>query len=133
MATINRGLVFGGLKEVKRSFNTACRLTGIEDLHKHDFRHAYVTRSILAGIPPAVVLKASGHNTDEWKQYLNVTPDMLHHLFTPLEGQKCEAVKDYGFEVMRQLTAALMGSWNSGGNDTFFQEMLVKFATQRNI
>src|SRR5262245_36331141 len=71
------GLVFGGLKEVKRSFNTAFRLTGIEDLHKHDFRHAYVTRSILAGIPPAVVLKASGHSTDEWKRYLNVTPDML--------------------------------------------------------
>ena len=127
------GLVFGGLKEVKRSFNTACRLTGIEDLHKHDFRHAYVTRSILAGIPPAVVLKASGHSTDEWKRYLNVTPDMLHHLFTPLEGQKSEAVKDYGFEVMRQLTEALMGSWKSGGNGTFFQEMLVKFATQRNI
>ncbi|MGH9840830.1 MAG: tyrosine-type recombinase/integrase [Blastocatellia bacterium] len=29
------GLVFGGLKEVKRSFNTACRLKGVEDLHKH--------------------------------------------------------------------------------------------------
>jgi hypothetical protein len=58
---------------------------------------------------------------------------MLHHLFTPLEGQKSEAVKDYGFEVMRQVTEALMGSWKSGGNGTFFQEMLVKFATQRNI
>ena len=122
------GLVIGGLKEVKRSFNTAFRLTGIEDLHKHDFRHAYVTRSILAGIPPAVVLKASGHSTDEWKRYLNVTPDMLHHLFTPLEGQKSEAVKDYRFEVMRQLTEALMGSWKSGGNGEFFQELRARVA-----
>jgi len=125
------GLVFGGLKEVKRSFNTACRLTGIEDLHKHDLRHAFVTRSILAGIPPAVVLKASGHSSDEWKRYLNVTPDMLHDLFTPLDGQDAEAVKAYGFEVMRQLTDALMGSWKSGGNGAFFQDMMVKFATQR--
>jgi integrase len=122
------GLVFGGLKEVKRSFNTACRLTGIENLHKHDFRHAYVTRSILAGIPPAVVLKASGHSTDEWKRYLNVTPDMLHDLFTPLDGQESEAVKAYGFEVMRQLTEALMGSWKSGGNGEFFQELRSRVA-----
>ena len=122
------GLVFGGLKEVKRSFNTACRLTGIENLHKHDFRHAYVTRSILAGIPPAVVLKASGHSTDEWKRYLNVTPDMLHDLFTPLDGQESEAVKAYGFEVMRQLTAALIGTWKSGGNGEFFQELRARVA-----
>jgi hypothetical protein len=121
-------LVFGGLKEVKRSFNTACRLTGIEDLHKHDLRHAFVTRSILAGIPPAVVLKASGHSSDEWKRYLNVTPDMLHDLFTPLDGQDSEAVKAYGFEVMRQLTEALMGSWKSGGNGEFYQELRARVA-----
>ncbi|MBL8208612.1 MAG: site-specific integrase, partial [Blastocatellia bacterium] len=78
------GLVFGGLKEIKRSFATACRMTGIEDLHKHDFRHAFITRSILAGIPVAVALKASGHASDEWKRYLNVTPDQLQSLFTPL-------------------------------------------------
>ncbi len=122
------GLVFGGIKEVKRSFNTACRLTGIEDLHKHDLRHAFVTRSILAGIPPAVVLKASGHSSDEWKRYLNVTPDMLHDLFTPLNGQEAESVKAYGFEVMRQLTDALMGSWKTGGNGAFFQELRAKVA-----
>ncbi len=125
------GLVFGGLKEVKRSFNTACRLTGIEDLHKHDLRHAFVTRSILAGIPPAVVLKASGHSSDEWKRYLNVTPDMLQDLFTPLAGQEGEAVKAYGIEIMRQLTEALMGSWKSGGGSEFFQELRAKVATQR--
>jgi integrase len=122
------GLVFGGLKEVKRSFNTACRMTGIEDLHKHDLRHAFVTRSILAGVPAAVVLKASGHSSDEWKRYLNVAPDMLHDLFTPLEGQESEAVKNYGYEVMRQLTDALMGAWKSGGNGDFFKEMRARVA-----
>jgi hypothetical protein len=122
------GLVFGGFKEVKRSFNTACRMTGIEDLHKRDLRHAFVTRSILAGVPPAVVLKVSGHSSDEWKRYLNVTPDMLHDLFTPLEGQESEAVKNSGYEVMRQLTDALMGSWKSGGNGDFFKEMRARVA-----
>jgi integrase len=122
------GFVFGGIKEVKRSFNTACRLTGIEDLHKHDLRHAFVTRSILAGIPPAVVLKASGHSSDEWKRYLNVTPDMLHDLFTSLNGQEAEAVKAYGFDVMRQLTDALMGYWKSSGNGEFFRELRARVA-----
>src|SRR4030095_17132496 len=37
------GLVFGGLKEVKRSFNTACRMTGIEDIHKNDPPQPFVT------------------------------------------------------------------------------------------
>jgi integrase len=45
-------LIFGGLREVKRSFNTACRANKITNLRKHDFRHAFVSRSILAGIPP---------------------------------------------------------------------------------
>ncbi|MGE0129067.1 MAG: tyrosine-type recombinase/integrase [Blastocatellales bacterium] len=100
-------LIFGGLKEVKRSFNTACRTIKVTDLHKHDFRHAFVSRSILAGIPPAVALKASGHASDEWKRYLNMTPDQLQNLFKPLEGQDAEEVKNYGLEILRQLREAM--------------------------
>lgn len=100
-------LIFGGLKEVKRSFNTACRAIKVTDLHKHDFRHAFVSRSILAGIPPAVALKASGHASDEWKRYLNMTPDQLQNLFKPLEGQNGKEVKSYGLEVLQQLREAL--------------------------
>jgi integrase len=105
--TNSEGLVFGGLTEVKRSFGTACRLNGISDLHFHDFRHAFVSRSILAGVPPAVTLKASGHASDEWKRYLNMTPSQLQNLFKPLEGQHAEEVKSYGLEVLRQLRDAL--------------------------
>jgi len=110
------GLVFGGLKEIKRSFATACRMRGIEDLHKHDFRHAFITRSILAGIPVAVALKASGHASDEWKRYLNVTPDQLQSLFTPMAEQETEAVKTFGLEVMRQLVEAMGQDWLSQAN-----------------
>jgi integrase len=103
-------LIFGGLKAVKRSFGTARRASKIEDLRKHDFRHAFVSRSILAGIPPAVALKASGHASDEWKRYLNMTPDQLQNLFVPLEGQTADEVKKYGLDVLRQLREALVYS-----------------------
>ena len=102
--------------------------SGIEDFHKHDLRHAFITRSLLAGIPPAVVLKASSHSSDEWKRYLNVTPDMLQDLLTPLAGQENEAVNAYGVELMRQLTSALMGSWKSIGNSEFFQDLWARVA-----
>ncbi len=103
----SQGKIFGGLSEVKRSFGTACRLAGIEDLHFHDFRHAFVSRSILAGVPPAVVLKASGHASDEWKRYLNVKPNQLQNLFSPLESQSAEEVKAYARNILRQLREAL--------------------------
>jgi integrase len=101
------GPVFGGLSEVKRSFGTACRLNGITDLHFHDLRHAFVSRSILAGIPPAVALKASGHASEEWKRYLNMTPNQLQNLFKPLNGQDAEEVKTYGLAVLHQLRETL--------------------------
>jgi integrase len=101
------GPVFGGLKEVKRSFATACRLNGVTDLHFHDLRHAFVSRSILAGVPPAVALKASGHASEEWKRRLNMTPNQLQNLFRPLNGQDAEEVKAYGLNVLRQLREAL--------------------------
>jgi hypothetical protein len=42
-----------------------------------------------------------------WKRYLNMTPDQLQKLFTPLEGQVVEDVKRYGLDVLQQLREAL--------------------------
>ena len=78
-----------------------------KDLHFHDLLHAFISRWILAGVPPAVALKASGHASEEWKRYLNITPDQLQNLFRPLEGQDAEEVKAYGLDVLRQLREAL--------------------------
>jgi hypothetical protein len=52
-------------------------------------------------------LKASGHASDEWKRYLNMTPDQLQKLFAPLEWQVVEDVKRYGLDVLQQLREAL--------------------------
>jgi integrase len=46
-----------GIKNVKHSFASACRLAGITDLRFHDFRHTFVTRVTTCG------LQERGHET----------------------------------------------------------------------
>lgn len=100
-------LVFAGLMEFKKAFQTLRQNTGVEDLHFHDFRHAFVSRGILAGIPQAVILKASGHSSEEWKRYLNVTPDQLRRLLEPIGEQTKNEVKEYARSVMKGLREAM--------------------------
>jgi integrase len=99
--------VFGGVKDFKRSFGTLKRTAKIDGLNFHDFRHAFVSRSILAGVPPAIVLKASGHASEEWKRYLNVTPDQLRRLLDPVGKQTAEDVKEFARSVMKGLREAM--------------------------
>jgi integrase len=99
--------VFGGVQDFKRSFGTLKRTAGIDGLNFHDFRHAFVSRSILAGIPHAIVLKASGHASEEWKRYLNVTPDQLRRLLEPVGDQTAAEVKEYARSVMKGLRQAM--------------------------
>ncbi len=48
-------------KDIKRSFGTAKRLAGIEDLHFHDLRRTAITRWIQQGTPLALAGKLGGH------------------------------------------------------------------------
>jgi integrase len=95
------------VKDFKRSFGTLKRTAKIDGLNFHDFRHAFVSRSILAGVPPAIVLKASGHASEEWKRYLNVTPDQLRRLLDPVGKQTAEEVKEFARSVMKGLREAM--------------------------
>jgi integrase len=71
-------LVFGGLKNVKRSFGTACRVAGIGDLHFHDLRHTAITRMVRAGVNPGEAMKVSGHSElATFLRYLNPEGDAL--------------------------------------------------------
>jgi len=99
--------VLGGQVEFKRSFRTACKLAKIADLHGHDFRHAFVTRSILVGVPLPMVTKASGHVSEEWQRYCNPGFDGAKALFVPLEGQQEAEVKAFARSVLAGLKSAL--------------------------
>jgi len=95
------------LAEFKRAFETLRKKVGVEDLRFHDFRHAFVSRGILAGIPQAMILKASGHSSEEWKRYLNVTPDQLRRLLEPVGEQTAAEVTEYARSVMKGLGEAM--------------------------
>ena len=100
-------LLFGGLTKFKRSFKTLRKETGIRDLNFDDLRHAFVTRGIMARIPQAMILKASGHSSEEWKRYLNVTPDQLRRLLEPIGEQTASEVKEYARSVMKGIREAM--------------------------
>jgi integrase len=69
-------LVFGIKTNIKHSFASACREAGLTDVHFHDFRHVFCTRAIAAGLPPAEVLRISGHTTlGSMNRYLNPGED----------------------------------------------------------
>lgn len=48
--------------DIKRSFATAKRIAGIEDLHFHDLRRTAITRWIQQGSPIAIAGKLAGHS-----------------------------------------------------------------------
>jgi integrase len=68
-------LVFGIADNCKKSWNTACRVTGVKGLRFHDLRHTFCSRMIEAGMPIDEVAKLAGHTqiNTTYKHYLNVT------------------------------------------------------------
>ncbi|MDQ3472422.1 MAG: site-specific integrase [Acidobacteriota bacterium] len=78
------GAVFGrGLKQkrdawlpirdtIKTGWGSALRKAKIEDLHFHDLRHTFCTRSIRSGLPASEVMVLSGHTQySTFRRYVN--------------------------------------------------------------
>jgi hypothetical protein len=76
-------------------------------LNFDDLRDAFVTRGIMARISQVMILKASGHSSEEWKRYLNVTPDQLRRLLEPIGEQTPSEVKEYARSVMKGIHEAM--------------------------
>lgn len=72
--------------DTKRSFNTACRLAGLNDVHFHDLRHTAITRMLEKGIPQALVMKISGHSQIKtFLRYVNQTPESIYDVAMRLD------------------------------------------------
>jgi integrase len=73
--------IFGGIKDVKRSYNTACRKAGVADLHFHDWRHGYATDMMEAGVDERLAMRAIGHTSaDTHAIYTNVDERLALHI-----------------------------------------------------
>lgn len=70
------GLVFGITDTVKTGFASACRAADITGFRFHDARHTAITRMVAAGMPPAEIMKISGHTQmTTFARYVNPTAD----------------------------------------------------------
>jgi integrase len=64
--------VFGGIKDCKKAFRSACREAKITDLRFHDLRHTATTRLVQAGAPPSITMKMTGHTQfSTFARYVN--------------------------------------------------------------
>ena len=69
------------IKDIKRSFKTACKNAGIENFTFHDFRHTAINNWRLEGHDYFRIMAASGHKTmTVFKRYNTVTKEELKTL-----------------------------------------------------
>jgi integrase len=79
--------IFGGIKDIKRSYATACRLADVSDLHFHDWRHGYVTDMAEAGVENRIAQAAAGHTSEEMHAiYTNVDERIAIEIAERLDG-----------------------------------------------
>jgi len=75
------------LRKLRNSWRRACKRAGIEGRLVHDFRRTAVRNLVRAGVPQAVAMKITGHETDSvFRRYLIIDEEMLAQAI----GQKAE-------------------------------------------
>ena len=83
------------VKDVKKSFNTACTRLGIENFHIHDLRHTFASWLVMEGVPLFEVSKLLRHASIQMtERYAHLAPDHLH-----------DAVANLGFSAHRRVGA----------------------------
>jgi integrase len=89
------------VRDVKRSFRSACRKAGISDFRLHDCRHTFITRSIRAGLTPMEMMRLSGHTTiSSLYRYANLDSDAMYRAAAALDAQRAEAVGKHAADAL---------------------------------
>ncbi|MHB1698090.1 MAG: tyrosine-type recombinase/integrase [bacterium] len=66
------------ISSFRRSFQTACKSAGIEDLRIHDLRHVFASKIIQSGNSLHIAGKMLGHKTaNQTNRYAHLIPDTL--------------------------------------------------------
>ena len=91
--------------KIQAPWGTARKYADIKDGHFHDWRHTFLTRCVTINVPLPVIVKQTGHVSDEWQRYLN--PERVNEMFTPLPGQTAEEVEVYAKRVLLGLRDAM--------------------------
>jgi len=70
------------IRSIRTSFESAKKSNDIYNLHIHDFRHTAITRWSNRGLPPGIIMAASGHSSIEMhKGYVNVQEQDVREAF----------------------------------------------------
>jgi integrase len=86
-------LVFGKLTTIKKGFGNALTAAGINDFHFHDCRATCISRMIQAGLPPAEVMRISGHSTlSAFYIYVRTNMDSIYRAASVLDSFNAEHV-----------------------------------------
>jgi integrase len=87
------------LKDVKRSFHTALKKTGITDFHFHDLRHTSASHMIMRGASPKAVQKHLNHSSLAMtERYAHLSPD-----FQRSEVERLNGLCDEGIQGSKKL------------------------------
>lgn len=87
-------LVFGVRITIKTAWTKICREAGVEDCHFHDTRATCITRMIEAGMPPAAVMRVSGHTTlSSFFVYVRANDDTIFRAAAALDTYHAQSLK----------------------------------------
>ncbi len=99
------------IKDVKRSFKTACDRAGIKDFRIHDLRHSCAAWLVSNNVPLAAVRDLLGHTTVKMtERYAHLAPENVRSAVATLDGQKAGSHSghtDLGEQVGKDVIARL--------------------------